>query len=244
MLAAGLADGSLRIFELARAKNYDLGNGHAARVTALAFSPDGTRLTSAGLDCAVSRWNLLDRYRTEMLIPGGDNPQPILALENPADDMWWVAACPQAVYIFSGGTLLHQITFDHEGKISSTTLSADNQHLAIGGDAVWLSEIDSSGLAGKPVQITGLSHNGPYQVAFLPESDILITAYSQSVAFYSIPDGQEPELLDQIPLPPSVGPLISLNISPQQNLILIGGENGLIHILGIPGRSSGFGSLP
>jgi len=64
-LAAGLVDGALRIFQLNLSQYFNLSLGHQGSVTGLAYLQDGMQLISTGLDCAISRWNISDRYSKE-----------------------------------------------------------------------------------------------------------------------------------------------------------------------------------
>ena len=233
-LAAGLENGQVRIFDLDRSRFFDLDTRQAAPVTGLAFSGEGERLTSAGLDCAVSRWNLTDRYRTNLLIPGGDQPFPILGLE----------ASLHGEQLIAGGEQILQLLVDHEtparvpvppdASLSAFALSHDGRQVAMGGNAVWLALVDASGFPGEAQQVTPFSFEDPFQVAFLPGTNLLVAPNSQVLSFYANGASTGSVLVQQIPLPPSIGRIAQLRLTSRSDMIAIGGENGLIHILGIP----------
>src|SRR5437588_473831 len=60
MLASGSIDshGNLRLWQVATGKQLGSLEGHRGEVTAVAFSPDGTRLVSGGADNAALVWDV------------------------------------------------------------------------------------------------------------------------------------------------------------------------------------------
>jgi WD40 repeat protein len=75
-LAAATQDNAIRLIDLAAGQQAALLSGHAGRVTALRFSPDGTRLWSAALDHTVRAWSVPDGAITARI----DTPAPLAAL--------------------------------------------------------------------------------------------------------------------------------------------------------------------
>ena len=59
MLAAGHADGTIRLWRTATQECVTVLNGHKSAVTALAFSRDGAQLASGGRDTDVVLWDTL-----------------------------------------------------------------------------------------------------------------------------------------------------------------------------------------
>jgi WD40 repeat protein len=58
-LAAGCADNTIRLIDVARRQEVAELRGHTDYVHALAFSPDGTRLASGSGDATVRVWDTL-----------------------------------------------------------------------------------------------------------------------------------------------------------------------------------------
>jgi WD40 repeat protein len=79
-LALGLDDGSVRIWDVAAAREVGKLPGHPDRAAALAFSADGRRLASAGHDGAVVIWDAVEgREASRHPAPEGGARSPRLA---------------------------------------------------------------------------------------------------------------------------------------------------------------------
>lgn len=59
ILALGQLDGSLRLVNFETGQTRFSIQAHAAEILSLAFSPDGSRITSSGLDCEVKNWDAI-----------------------------------------------------------------------------------------------------------------------------------------------------------------------------------------
>jgi WD40 repeat protein len=70
-LASGSADGTVRLWDVARRVEVASLLGHAGRVSSVAFSPDGRTLASGDADGTVAVWNLADRELLAELRYGG-----------------------------------------------------------------------------------------------------------------------------------------------------------------------------
>ena len=80
LVAAGTADGDVRIWRLAEGRWDGEFRGHTAAVTALGFTADGTQLLSASEDGTVRRWDLAKGVGIAS-VPVGDARLPAPALD-------------------------------------------------------------------------------------------------------------------------------------------------------------------
>ncbi len=233
-LAAGLADGALRVFNLQAGNRFDLGPGHAGPVTALAFSPDGTQLTSTSQDCTLNHWNFKGRYRTELIVPMEDNPHPVSALGRSAETQDLFIAAGKNILVEDEEDITPIFSAGPGDLIEDIALTGDGELLAGGGSSLWLLSKAPSGWQPQSIPISTAAEDEVYRVAFLPGSHVLLAAAKQTLSFYEINPRQQPTLLHTLPLPPSLDRPVDLTLSPGGSLIAIGSANGLIHIFGSP----------
>src|SRR5690606_20477921 len=90
----GSADKRIRLYDAATGVVFRTLSGHGLEVTALAFSPDGTRLASAAADQTVHLWEL-----------GTSEPSRLLGGEKGAHDdaVWSAVYSPNNEYILTAG---------------------------------------------------------------------------------------------------------------------------------------------
>ena len=90
-MAAGSRRGSIRLWNEARGIARLVGNAHAGEVTALAFSPDGTRLVSGGDDGRARLWN-------------PEQDEPLAELDGHGGGVTCVATSPDGTLAATGAT--------------------------------------------------------------------------------------------------------------------------------------------
>lgn len=90
LLAAGGAQGAVRIWSFPHGQNAELLSGHTNAVTSVAFSPDGTLLVSGSLDRSVRIWD----WRTGRCLQ---------RLTGHSSGIFAVAFSPDGKYLASGG---------------------------------------------------------------------------------------------------------------------------------------------
>jgi WD40 repeat protein len=99
-LAAGTYDNSLQLYDLATGELKAIGSGHTAGINAAAFTADGKRLVTAGLDKTVKVW------QTPALLAAGAKSvefKPYASLEEHTNRVFSVAVSKDGRTILSGG---------------------------------------------------------------------------------------------------------------------------------------------
>lgn len=153
LLATGGAGGQIWLWDLAAKAQLASWSAHPDSVNALAFSPDGRWLVSAGLDKAAKVWGVPRQPRASALQQGG------LAGQN----SWRTAPAPRETAVLVGS----------DGMVSTAAFSSDGRFLATGSDdqtlRVWNTETwqEVALLRG---QLSGIS-----SVAFAPTAYLLAT---------------------------------------------------------------------
>jgi WD40 repeat protein/serine/threonine protein kinase len=170
---AGTDPRSIRLWDLATGRAGRSLPGHAGSIHALAFSPDGTRLVSAGADRKLRVWDLA-------------SGQPILILEGHTNAIFGVAFSPDGTRLASGGadgiircwdatsgSLIHTLD-GHTNWVMGVAFTPDGSRLASAG-------ADQTVRLWDPVRgRTVLTLHGPrdrvHGVAFSPDGDRLAAA--------------------------------------------------------------------
>ena len=104
-------------------------NAHQGDVSAIAYSPDGARLASAGIDGTAKVW---DAETGELLLTitgytGAVND----AAFNPDGSRWGTAGADQTARVWDSQTGEEQLTLSgHTGEVTSATFSPDGRRLA------------------------------------------------------------------------------------------------------------------
>lgn len=233
LLAGGLLDGKVRLFELFEGRNYDLPGGHLSTVTGLTFTSDGAALLTGSDDCTTSLWDLEGRFRRENIKPGAADPFQIIAVDQTFID--------QSQYILSKGYGIYQVL---ESQISvlfsqpnigiaDISLSPDGRYLAAAGASSWLIPALDIEVLGNVREIEPTAAGNAHAVVFSPEGDLLIIAYTDGLAFFSVPEGRELAYLPFTPSDFGKNFPVGIQISPDGTLIAVGKADGLIYIFAV-----------
>ena len=234
-LAAGLIDGTIRIFELNLGRYYDLANGRLAAVTDLAFFQDDQRLLTGSDDCTAGIWNIPQRYRTLRITPDEANP---FQISNVAIDP------EQMTRFFSGihknGMIIQSETPDEteplipQSVINDLAISPDHSLLGATGPNTWLLSLQPSLQTRTSKLLSSDRLTNGLALGFSMDSNLMAVATEQDVIFWSLPDGEEITSLRFLNAPRPHSSPVDLEFYPDGTLLAVAGEDGLIHIFGIP----------
>ncbi|MEU6091696.1 hypothetical protein ABZ865_34010 [Streptomyces sp. NPDC047085] len=109
---------------------------HTDLVTAIAFSPDGRRLVTGGLDDDVNLWNLDHPSRPERIRTFSGNTGSVKALAFAPDGHAVVSATDKSVnrwYVTARGRPTVAATLAPDSSLDATAITPDSRTLAIGG---------------------------------------------------------------------------------------------------------------
>lgn len=175
---AGAALMSLQVAEL---------RGHTRRVTALAISPDGTRVLSASEGGSARVWDL--ETATAVMVARGEEPGAFhAAVWSPDGRLFATAGGDTQVRLWDAATgqLLHTFR-DHSQPVWSVAFSPNGLLLASSGAdgkaRVW--DIASR----RQVVVVSTPTTHVWHVEFSPDSETLLTA-SDTATVWSLPDGR------------------------------------------------------
>jgi WD40 repeat protein len=174
LVVTGHEDGSVQFWRAPDGAKFYQGPGHKGAVYDLAFSPDGSRLASAGLDGAVivcdartgaeqRRWH--DPARTPLCLSFSSDGRYLAAGDKQYSARVWDLQTGKLLFLLEG----------HEGEVGAVAFSHSNKRLASGGsigDAsikLWdlATGLELLTLRGHGREVTG--------VAFADDDEALIT---------------------------------------------------------------------
>lgn len=194
LLAAGLSDGTVRVWELLREREIAVLKGHTDRVTGVAFSPDGRLLASGSWDRTVRLWDITSGQGVRTMVGHTNKVGPVIfspdgeLLASASEDgtvRLWDVATGDEVHILRGHTKgVYTVAFNSDGSLLATG-SWDT--------TVRLWDVNT----GQELLVlkghTGLVR----EVAFSPDSQVVASGSSDgSIRLWDVTTGAEIYVLD------------------------------------------------
>ena len=212
---------------IAHTRPHKILKGHDAWVRSVAFSPDGQRIVSGGVDNALRLWD----GNT-----GAALGEPLLG---DASDIFTVAFSPDSKRIVSGGyhgklhmwdattgEALGEPLQGHKASVRSVAFSPDGERIVSGAGDFTLRLWDA--ISGKALGEPLRGHESPvYSVAFSPDGDRIVSAGGDSTL--RLWDARTGEALGE-PLRGHKGSVRSVAFSPEGKLIVSGAEDDTLRI--------------
>jgi WD40 repeat protein len=171
------ADGSVKVFAVPPAATKNV-LAHAGAVTALAASPDGTRLLTGSADQQARLWNL-STGKLERTFSGP--AQGVLAVAySPLGNRVAAGSGDKALYVWESAGGKEVKKFTHlPAAVRAVALSADGKHAAAGlaDGSVRLFDL----AAGKEVDVSSAHEGEVHALLFTPKGDRLISGGADGV---------------------------------------------------------------
>ncbi len=175
LLAGGLADNSIHLFDLAVGKEIKTLAGHTGAVNALIFTTKGDQLLSAGVDKTVQLWNIADGKSVKRL-EQGSAVQALTLSKDGARLAAGGADKTAKVWTLADGKL--QATITAPAVVHSVSFSPDGSRLLVGGAD---GKAGVYGLDGQLIE--SIAHQGAVNaVAFLGDGQRVVTAGADKTA--------------------------------------------------------------
>lgn len=187
-IAAGLSDGSLRLWNAATGAEVRRFLGHQAGVKAIAISPDGQRLISGSADQTIKVWNLRtgellstlalrsagDPFQTFQLSPSG---QRLAVATQSTVQLWDVSAGQRIQTLVNRDATAPQRALKMAFSPDGSTLAATDADYSI---KLW-----NAGRGYRMITLRGHSQDGR-AIAFSPDSQTLASSTDNSVLLWDL----------------------------------------------------------
>ena len=189
MLASGLADGTVKLWEIKSGRSVAILRGHGGRVRSVAFSPDGTKLAVGSRDTdrsshgMVKLWEVpstaWDVLKGQSLEPLDGQPKVVFSVVFSPDSRTLASGASNGVKLWDASTGKHITTLDNGGVVA---FLPDGQTLAVGvADRIKLWDIAT----GK--KITTFSYkNYLSAVAFSPNGKTLAVGIDEKIELWDV----------------------------------------------------------
>lgn len=244
-LATGSTDGLVRIWELSSGLLQDTLTGHGGWVPALDYSPDGRDLASGGDDFTVRFWRLAD---SQLIYTIDEAMSDITDLTySPGGELlaWTELDGSLRIWQIQSRTWMHTL----RAGTSPTGVSAATS-LAFSPDGAWLASGYADGslrlwsVQDGSLLLTIPAHAGAVSdLAFSAQGDHLVSASTDhTLKLWQIQktEGGTPSPSAQITIRPirlfigHTGPVNSVAISPQGDMIASGSDDATVRIWAVP----------
>lgn len=225
-VAAALADSLVRIARPGQPELVDL-DGHLAIPLAVAFTPDGSRLVSAGEDAAASIWDpRTGAQLAKLAATGQDPPPPIQALAAfpDGDRVALVRDGKVEVWSLATRTRLLLLAPPH-GRVDALAIHPVTGAIAaVGGDGTFV----EWGAHGAVLQAR-VDRGSPYRaVVFSPAGDALVTVGAGFADVRPVIGGMIGKI--DVSLEGGMGVVRAVLVTPDGSRIITGGDSGFAMI--------------
>ncbi len=194
LLAAGLSDGTVRVWELLREREIAVLKGHTDRVTGVAFSPDGRLLASGSWDQTVRVWDIASGQEVQTMVGHMDKIGPVTfspdgrLLASASEDgtiRLWDVATGDEVHILRGHTRgVYTVAFNPDGSL----LASGSEDTTV---RLW--DVDT----GQELLVLRGHTKLVRDVAFSPDNQVLVSGASDgTIRLWDVVTGGEIYVLD------------------------------------------------
>lgn len=242
-IASGSVDRTIRLWETSTGRELlPALSGHTDRVTAVAFTPDGKRLLSAGgaEDRTIRLWDLTTGKEVRALTPGPTNE--VLSLLVTPDGKRALARVENSVveiYDLESGKQLRSEPV-HGRKVISSAFRADGSHIALGCEDGSVVILTTDKLAPAPGSDFGAHSEAVSVVTFSADGKALLTGdrrgeirvWDLSKRAQAKPGQAEPERT----LTGHKGAVAALAVGPGGRFVASAGEDNVVHLWEASGK--------